>query len=364
MKSRDGIVRVGGVGTGRIFQWAHLNPYPRLWAKARLVGFHDTDHDRAAEAMDKYRQVLGEYAQAEPAAAEAVAANIAELRVYDSLEAMLDNVDAIDVCTHSRGRAPTALAALDAGVHTMVEKPMARTWIEADRIARAFAERPEVIFQLNDDNVFEPKYRAVHDLIARGAIGRPQTMTLIRGSQLSSTSVLKAQADGMENGGGCLMDYGSHGLAGAWYALGTHLAVRKVEAVSIGVLHRDRVLEGDPFVMEVEDNARIKVLLEDPATGAWATIFLEASWCGGHIGPDEEKNGAQGAGYLSIVGDEGVIDATGNEQIRVTRCDGGETVVPLKVYPGETVTFNHEIEAFVDAVRAGTPAEVDAQFGA
>ena len=36
MAKSDGVIRVGGVGTGRIFQWAHLNPYLRLMDRARL----------------------------------------------------------------------------------------------------------------------------------------------------------------------------------------------------------------------------------------------------------------------------------------------------------------------------------------
>lgn len=364
MKNPDGILRVGGVGTGRIFQWAHLNPYPRLMAKARLVGFYDTRASAAQAAMAKYRSVLGEYADAHPESAEAVQANLAELRCHDSLESLLGQVDVIDVCTHARGRMATALAALEAGVHSMVEKPMARTWIEADRAVREFADRPEVYFQLNDDNVFDPKYRALRDLVARGAIGKVQRMTLIRGSGLDATSVLKSQANGLENGGGCLMDYGSHGLAGAWYVLGTGMQMRRVEAASIEVRFRDRVLEGEPFVMEVDDNAQIKVLLEDPETGSWCTIFLEATWCGGHIGAGEQKAGGQGKGCLRIEGDAGVIDASAAEQITVSRWDGGRTVLPLRAYPGETISFNHEIETFVDAVRTHAPPEFGVRFGA
>ena len=37
MKNKDGLIRVGGVGTGRIFQHAHLRVYPKFWEKTRLV---------------------------------------------------------------------------------------------------------------------------------------------------------------------------------------------------------------------------------------------------------------------------------------------------------------------------------------
>ena len=365
MKSKDGIVRVGGVGTGRIFHYAHMHPYPRLHEKARLVGFYDLNRDRAEWILGEYRKILAKYAEDNPATAEGVKANIAELKVHDSLEGLLEQVDVIDVCTHSRGRMAAALAALEAGVHSMVEKPMARTWIEADRAVRAFADRPDVYLQLNDDNVFDAKYRVLHDLIHRGEVGRVQSMWLIRGSRLATQSILKSQADGLENGGGCLMDYGSHGLAGAWYALGTNLEARKVEAVSIDVRHRHRVLEGDPFVMEVDDNAQIKVLLEDPDTGAWTTLFLEATWCGGHIGlPHPDKNGSQSAGWVRIEGDAGEILTSTAEQIKITRWDGGETILPLHVPDGMRVSFGHEIETFIECVHTGTPPEIDVKYGA
>jgi predicted dehydrogenase len=46
------IIRVGGVGTGRIFQKAHLRVYPTFLREARLVGFYDLDRSRAKEARD------------------------------------------------------------------------------------------------------------------------------------------------------------------------------------------------------------------------------------------------------------------------------------------------------------------------
>jgi predicted dehydrogenase len=246
----------------------------------------------------------------------------------------------------------------------MVEKPMARTWTEADRAARAFARQPDVYCQLNDDNVFDPRYRLLGDLIRRGEVGRPQSLWLIRGSDLDATSVLRSQASALENGGGCLMDYGSHGLAGAWSALGMHLRPVKVEAVRIGTRCPHRVLEGEPFELEVEDDAHVKILMEDPDTGSWVTIFLEATWCGGEIGPSENKGGGQSGGYLRVEGDEGVIDGSGPDSLTVTRWPGGQAVFPLDEHPPESVSFRDEIETFVDAVRDGRPPEVDIHFGA
>jgi len=364
MGGTDELVRVGGVGTGRIFQWAHLRPYPQLWRKARLTAFYDLNPQRAREACGKYRRLLRDYAEAHPESAEAVASNIEELRCCTSLDELLDCVDAVDICTHSRGRMAVALAALERGVHCMAEKPMARTWIEADRAVRAFAERPDVFFQLNDDNVFDPRYLTLRDLVRRRAIGKVQSFWLIRASRLDATTVLKSQASALDNGGGCLMDYGSHGLAGAWSVLGTRFRPVRVEAAEISVRFPHRVLEGEPVRIEVDDNARIKVLMEDAETGAWATIYLEASWCGGHIGLNPEKPGGQSGGYVRLEGDDGVIESADTRSITVRHWDGGTDVLPLIEYPGESISVLNEVETFIDCVRAGTPPAVGVEFGA
>ena len=364
MKKTDGIIRVGGVGTGRIFQWAHLRAYPPFGEQARLVGFYDLATERAREARDKYQGMLAEWAEKHPDRADDYRANIAELLVHESLQALLDQVDAVDIATHARGRMPTAIAAFEKDVSAMAEKPMARTWTEADRAARVLARHPGAIFQLNDDNVFEPKYRLIRDLIARGEIGEVQTATLIRGSGLDSKTVLKAQANGLENGGGCLMDYGAHGLAGVFSLFPRGYRPVKVKAVQIGVLYPHRVLEDEPFIMEVDDNAQVKVMMENPETGAWATVFLEATWCGGHIGRGEEKPGSQGGGYLELVGDKAVIRSTSFTSMQIQYYSGGVEEIPLIQYPGESVSVHDEMNAFFCAFREDREPEIDIHFGA
>ena len=76
------------------------------------------------------------------------------------------------------------------------------------------------------------------------------------------------------------------------------------------------------------------------------------------------RPGEGGGGDLRIEGDAGVINGSEKARITVTRWDGGETVYPLREYPGETISFLHEIEHFIDCVRTGTPPDVDVNFGA
>jgi predicted dehydrogenase len=363
MKHSDGIIRVGGVGTGRIFQWAHMRVYPKFWRKARLVAFFDLNPERTQQARDKYAGMLKEYAAEHPEAASAIEENLAELQCHDSLESLLTQVDMVDIATHARGRMATAIAALEADVHVITEKPMARTWTEADRAARVAATKPDVFMQLNDDNIFEPKYMRLRDLMEHRAIGRVHHMKLIRASRLNSTTVLKAQASALDNGGGCLMDYGAHGLAGAWAALGAHLRPIRVEAVRVGVLYPHRIIEGEPYYMEVDDNAQFKVLFEDPEDRSWLTLFMEASYIGGHIGFNPQKLERQN-GNMWIIGDEGVIESMQEPDLHIRYWNGGETTLPMIPFKGETVSFDRGIGDFFDCVLTGTPPQYDVNFGA
>jgi len=368
MPSKDsrqpGYLKIGGVGTGRIFQHAHLPAYPPFLSQARLVGFCDLSPERAEAARSKYETLLRERAEKHPEAAEAIRDNIRELAVYADLEAMLEQVDAVDVATHARSRMAVAAAAFERGVHAMVEKPMARTWSEAGRAAGILEKHPGVLCQLNDDNIFDPKYRLIHGLLLRGEIGAVQLLSVIRGCPLESDSLLPQEITALENGGGALMAYGSHGLAGAFSLFRPGGRPVKVEALDISLRHPVRTVKGKPFRMEVDDNAQLKVLMENDETGDWATVFMEATICGGHIGLGREKSGGQSSGYLEIVGDRGMIETLDESRFRLKYWNGGEEIIPVLQFPAETISFQTEMKSFFDACRAGAEPGFGLAFGA
>jgi predicted dehydrogenase len=80
---------------------------------AELVGVHDADAGRAA-------QVAGELG----------------VRSFSTLESLLEAVEAAVIAVPTTVHADVALAALDRGVHLLIEKPLAATLEEADRILR------------------------------------------------------------------------------------------------------------------------------------------------------------------------------------------------------------------------------------
>ena len=67
-------------------------------------------------------------------------------RRYTTLDAALADpaVAVVDICLPTPSHHPAALAALTAGRHVLVEKPLARTWVQAEELVRA-AERAGTI---------------------------------------------------------------------------------------------------------------------------------------------------------------------------------------------------------------------------
>ncbi len=102
-----GVVGVGSLG----FHHARIL---REVAGARLAGVYDADPARAAKVGEE----LG-------------------VRVFPALEELLDEVEAAVVAVPTTEHAAVALAALERGVHLLIEKPIASTLEEADRIVAA-----------------------------------------------------------------------------------------------------------------------------------------------------------------------------------------------------------------------------------
>jgi predicted dehydrogenase len=93
------------------------------------------------------------------------------MRTYRRIEEALaaDDIDAVDICLPTDLHASTAIAALRAGKHVLLEKPMALQTADADDIRRAAAESGRVLM-VGHVLRFLPAYRAAAEWIT--AAGR------------------------------------------------------------------------------------------------------------------------------------------------------------------------------------------------
>ena len=197
-------LRVGFVGLGRIFD-LNLRGYLGH-GEAEVAALCDTDPALLARRA-------GEYPQARATS--------------DFAEMLRWNLDLIEILTPHPLHEAMTVAALGAGAHVSVQKPMAMTLAECDRMidaARASGRR----LKLFENFVFYPPLVRARDLLRAGAIGKPLhfRMKVVMADRAQAWHVPEAasrwrHALAAENRGGpAVFDHGHHMMAVALWLFG------------------------------------------------------------------------------------------------------------------------------------------------
>lgn len=206
---------------------------------ARLAGVFDPN----PEAMARAAQAYG-------------------VRAFASMEAILacPEIDAVCVLTPNGLHAPIALQALAAGKHVVVEKPMAITLEDADKLvaaSEAAGLKVCVISQLR----FSPAVQAVKRALEEGYFGRivSASLSMKYYREASYYNASGWRGTWAMDGGGALMNQGIHGVDLLQYLAGP---VRRLSAVC----------KTQTRPIETEDSAAAILEFENGAVGT-----LEAS---------------------------------------------------------------------------------------
>jgi predicted dehydrogenase len=183
-------------------------------------------------------------------------------RVAPSLDALLEDpeVEAVLVCTPPDTHERIAVAALTAGKHVIVEKPMANT-LDACRRMIETARRENRVLTVGFNHRYFPAIRDVREAVASGVLGE---LGYVRGFA-GHTGLSEFKAEWMYAkdvmGGGALMDNGIHMIDLVRHLMGP---VREVYGKALGRIWN---LPG------VEDNAFALLSGPDGTVGS-----LNASW--------------------------------------------------------------------------------------
>lgn len=349
------ILRVGALGTGNVFNHAHVPAYVSL-DSVELGAIYDPDRSAAERARKRYLSLLEEAAQAKGDGS----LTRAEIAICDSPEELFDQVDMVDICAPVRWHARYAAIALERNVHVMTEKPMARTWWEARHVAE-LSRRSSAYFQLNDDNLFIPRYRALRNVIESGMIGEVQSIWIARGGHSSTRSPWFW--DPLESGGGAVMDYGTHAVTSTWFLLGYDKVPVEVRSLGLQTKERTRLIDGRYQQIGIDDDAHFKVRFVNPMNDDWSTAVIEATWSWPELGP----NGSDVRGYIEVKGSEGTasgyVDEEGRDYLLITHRPSGERWIPVETVLSERESFQDEIDNFVKSIQAGVPSILNADVG-
>jgi predicted dehydrogenase len=109
------------------------------------------------------------------------------------------DIEAVDLCLPTDLHAPAAIAALNAGKHVLVEKPMAINEADCDAMLAA-AEKSGKVLMVAQVLRFIPSYVALHGLLSSGSLG-PVHAALFR-RRCAAPGWSKWLADPKRGGGG------------------------------------------------------------------------------------------------------------------------------------------------------------------
>ncbi|MEH7418381.1 Gfo/Idh/MocA family oxidoreductase [Neobacillus drentensis] len=142
-------IRVGVIGCGSIAQYRHLPEY-QVNPNVELTAVCDINQERVIETAEKY--------------------GVLSYTDYNEL-LKSGEVDAVSVCTPNYLHAPITIAALEAGLHVLCEKPMATSKEEAEAMIAA-AEKNGKKLMIGHNQRFVPSHQKARQLIANGEAGR------------------------------------------------------------------------------------------------------------------------------------------------------------------------------------------------
>ncbi|MCC7492248.1 MAG: Gfo/Idh/MocA family oxidoreductase [Fimbriimonadaceae bacterium] len=144
-------LKVGVAGVGQIAKVLHIHEYAES-PDCQLVAMYN-------ENLSFCQDVIAEY---EPQG----------VKFYDDLDAFLaSGVQAISVCERNIKHAPVSLAALNAGVHVLCEKPMALTLADAQAMIDA-AKAKDLVLMIDQSQRYSPMHRKAREILQSGLLGR------------------------------------------------------------------------------------------------------------------------------------------------------------------------------------------------
>ncbi len=304
---RVGIVGVGAMGSTHAVAWKQTG--------AELAGLFDTKTEQA----------------------DALAAQV-HTRAYPSVEALLHDVDVVDICTPTHLHKGMVLLAAAAGRHVICEKPLARTVAQGQAMIRACQEAG-VALLVGQVVRFFPEYAAAKRQVDAGQIGDVAVLRLKR----NVFRPRKAQDNWFlddEKSGGMILDLMIHDFDYARWVAG--------EVVSV-------------YAKKLDDPARMVgdhcLAILTHANGAISHI--EGSWA---YPPPTFRTRFEiaGSGGL-LINDSGATSPLGV----LWRSQGGDSAgdVPLAASPLLESPYTTEIKAFYDHIAHGAAVPVTALDG-
>ncbi len=249
-------LRAAIVGAGLIAGKKHIPAFLRHKNKVELTALCDLNQDGARK----------------------LAAQFGVPRVYSDIGEMIEKErpDLVDICTPPQTHVRLAVEAMDRGCHVLIEKPMALTVAECDKIVEA-QERNGVKVCVGHSDLFYYPFMEARELVRSGAIGKFRGMRIMLSTP---TDYMTSREDHWAHKlpGGVIGESGPHIV---YMTLAFISPVRKVSVDAIKLLD---------FPWSRYDDYRIN-LIGDEAISSVSLSYTTDQW----------------AARLDILGEKGIL---------------------------------------------------------
>jgi predicted dehydrogenase len=263
-------VKLGVIGCGSVFWTPYMSLIERLRGQGRVevAAAYDSDPEKRRLAAER----LG------------LAPDLPdEAAVYAHAD-----VDVVLVLTSMPEHGRLAMAALRAGKHVLVEKPVATTLAEAEHVMAVAEESPGHLI-CAPHILLSPTYRAIHARVQAGEIGGLLTARARYGWSGPDWGRWF-----YEEGGGALFDLGVYNVTSLCGFFGP---ARRVTAMT-GVAIPERVVDGAAIRVAAEDNAHVLIDFGDARLAVVTTGFTMQKY----RSPAIELYGTHGT--IQLLGDD------------------------------------------------------------
>ena len=256
-------IGVGIIGCGSVARWKYVKNLAEM-SGVSLRAFYG---GRAEEFQQQYG-----------APGSAVCRDLAEFLARE-------DVDAVCICTPNNSHAEIALAALRARKHVLCEKPMAISAEDAVRMVET-AEQMGVLLTVGHQSRFSPAAQALYRQLREGAFG---SLYFARASMVRRMGIPTWGHffDPAVQGGGCLIDLGTHALDLALWLLNDFSPAYCCAGIFRGPGDSpppaNRWGTWDPAMLRTETGAFGQVVLQ-----SGTVLSLDISWAL-HVPEDREE---------------------------------------------------------------------------
>jgi len=258
-------------------------------------------------------------------------------------------LDAVAVCTPNKLHCDPTLDALNAGLHVIVEKPMAANAKDAEKMCKT-AKKAKKLLMIGFQCRFQPTAQFIRNAVDAGELGK---ILYVRCQAMRRRGIPSWGMFGRKDiqGGGAMIDVGVHILEMAHYMIGKPVPVEADGScfTYIGNREPDALCswgKWDHKTYTVEDLA-VGMLRFDNG----ARLVIESSFAA-HIEKDVSN--------VTIMGEKG--GAT-TEPPMLFRDELGHMVNITPAYVGNYDCFQYKVQHFIDCVRDGKKCEAPGEDG-